>query len=539
MTPFFKNVKTISRLLSNKKRDGLPVYDPEIHGDIVSFIEASHLEELERYWVDEPYSFISILFTKDRKEIVYKVIEPDLDSFEILLIEDIRETLQDILTLEGVYDIDTIQKIDKCKLLREKTEQVFSEYTELEAKSFEKVFYNVKRDFIEFGKISSIMRDPNIEDIWCNGVNTPIHVFHIAYGNIPTNIIFERSDELNSFVMRIAQQSGRHLSTSSPILDTIMRDGSRINITYGHEISPKGSSFSIRRLKKTPLTPLDLVAWQTFSPEMIAYFWLCVENRKNIIFCGSTASGKTSSLNAIGMFIPPNMRIVSLEDTREIQLPHDNWISTITRDGISTDKIGKVDLDDLLRSSLRQRPEYLIVGEVRGKEAQTLFQAMNAGHSTCSTFHAGSTSEVINRFTNPPISVPEAMFSALDIICVQTNAYNIGVEKRRASVVSEIVGVANTVEIEDSFVWDQANDSFEAKGSHVLEDIKQKRGWDRDELEADLNRRKMFLESLIAKGIRNYESVAYWIRSYYKDPDKVISDLTSANKPEKEMDISV
>ena len=166
---------------------------------------------------------------------------------------------------------------------------------------------------------------------------------------------------------------------------------------------------------------------------------------------------------------------------------------------------------------------------------------MNAGHSTCSTFHAGSTSEVINRFTNPPISVPEAMFSALDIICVQTNAYNIGVEKRRVSVVSEIVGVANTVEIEDSFVWDQADDSFEAKGSHVLEDIKRKRGWDRgkDELEADLNRRKMFLESLIAKGIRNYESVAYWIRSYYKDPEEVISDLTSANKPEKEMDISV
>ncbi|WP_305065318.1 type II/IV secretion system ATPase subunit [Methanococcoides sp.] len=534
MIPITKNVKALSsRLLSFKKHKEHHLYNPAADGDLVSFTPSSDLEELERYWIDEPYSFISIVKTK-QKEVEYKVIEPELDSFEILLIEEIHDVLKDVLTLEGVCDIDNINSIDKCKLLREKTEQVLSEYAELEIKSFEKIFYYVRRDFIEFGKISAIMRDPNIEDIWCNGVNMHIHVFHIAYGSIPTNIVFNTSDELNSFVMRIAQQSGRHLSASTPILDTVMRDGSRINITYGQEISPNGSSFSIRRLKKTPLTPLDLVAWHTFSSEMMAYFWFCVENHRNIIFCGSTASGKTSSLNAIGMFIPPNKRIVSLEDTKEIQLPHDNWISTITRDGISTDNIGKVDLDDLLRSSLRQRPEYLIVGEVRGKEAQTLFQAMNAGHSTCSTFHAGSASEVINRFTNPPINIPEAMFSALDIICVQINAYNLGVEKRRVAVVSEIVRVANTIETEDSFVWDQVTDSFENKASHVLEkgsnvleDIKRTRGWSNEDLRADLNRRMLFLDSLIAKGIRDYESVAQWINLYYKDPEKVLSDLSS------------
>lgn len=525
-----------SYLLPAKEQKECPIYNPGIHGDIVSFKPPSGFEEIERYWVDEPYSFISISSNTEEKSIIYNSIEPKLDKFEKLLLEELILILQDVLTLKGVSEIDKINNVDKYKILRENTKKILSDYPEIDISSFEKIYYYVKRNFIEYGEISPMMHDSYIEDVWCNGADIPIYVYHRAYGDIPTNICFGSDDELDSFVMRIAQQSGCHLSRSNPILDTVMCDGSRINITYGYEVSPKGSSFSIRRRKKIPLTPLDLIVWKTFSSEMMAYFWLCVENRKNILFCGGTASGKTSSLNAISMFIPMNIRIVSLEDTREIQLPHENWIPTVTRDAISGDEIGKVDLEDLLRASLRQRPEYLIVGEVRGRESQILFQAMNAGHATCSTFHAGSTSEVINRFTNPPLNVPSMMFSALGIICVQTNAFNISTEARRVSVISEIIGVKKQIETEDSFIWDSVNDSFEYKRSHVLTDIKQKRGWSTEELETELNQRKLFLESLIERGIRDYDSVVHWINTYSKDPEKATSLLTPVNRLKKEME---
>jgi flagellar protein FlaI len=319
--------------------------------------------------------------------------------------------------------------------------------------------------------------------------------------------------------MRLAQQSGRHLSASNPIVDATV-DCSRINITYGRDISPRGSTFSIRRFRKTPLTPIDLVAWSTFPANMMAYFWLCVENRKNMIIAGETASGKTSSLNAIGMFIPPNSRIVTLEDTREIQLPHRNWISLITRKGVG--EKGDVDLLHLLRSSLRQRPEYLLVGEVRGTEAQVLFQAMNTGHVTISTIHAGSTDEVINRLTNPPINVPVMMFSALNIISVQTIAYELGAEKRRVKIVSEVVDVSEEVRLSETFRWNSAKDEFVFLGSGVLEEIRKKKGWSTKKLAEELHCRKTFIEALIERGVRDYKSVVSWINSYYRNPKEAL-----------------
>ncbi|MCD4704318.1 MAG: type II/IV secretion system ATPase subunit [Methanosarcinaceae archaeon] len=514
----------ISAHIPTREQKPLFAYDPSNDGELVSFTPPEGLEEVERYWVDEPYSFISILFDRLEIETFYYVIEPRLNKFEKILLEDTQLILQDVLTLKGVEDLDTM---DRSSVLREKTEEVLSEYSGVDARSFEKIFYYIKRDFVEYGEISPMMRDTYVEDIWCNGENIPIYVYHTAHGDIASDIMFQASDVLDSFVLRIAQQSGRNLSKSSPILDTVMREGSRINITFGKEISPKGTSFSIRRQKNTPFTPIDLVAWNTFSSEMMAYFWLCVENRKNILFCGGTASGKTSSLNAIGMFIPLNIRIVTLEDTREIRLPHKNWIPTVTRDSVSVGEVGKVDLEDLLRTSLRQRPEYLIVGEVRGRESQILFQAMNAGHSTCSTFHAGSATEVINRFTHPPINVPPAMFSALDVISIQTNAYDLGVEKRRAYMISEIVGVKQGVEIKDVFEWVPTNDTFIYHGSGVLSDIMNRRGWNPDELEHDLKCRSTFLKTMLDKGIRDYDSVARWINMYHKDPETTLSALIS------------
>ncbi|WP_321430978.1 type II/IV secretion system ATPase subunit [uncultured Methanolobus sp.] len=521
-------LKGISSRISGNNGDLL--LESETTDNLVSFLPPPHMEEIERYWVDEPYCFISILLDRQKRNVYYYLIEPKLNKFEKTLLEEFNNVMGDRLTILNAEDGNELDSVDRYKLLRENAKHTLTEYFDLQARTFEKIYYYLKRDFIDFGPISAIMKDSNIEDVWCNGVNIPIFVYHKTYGNIKTNVVFSNDEELDHFVTLIAQQSARHLSRSTPILDTVMRDGSRINITYGHDISPKGSSFSIRRQKKVPLTPLDLIALNTFSSEMMSYFWFCMEHGKSILFCGGTATGKTSSLNAICLFIPTSVRIVTLEDTPEINLPHKNWISTITREGLAVNKIGTIDLEDLLRASLRQRPEYLLVGEVRGRESQTLFQAMNAGHATCSTFHAGTPREVINRFTNPPINVPPAMFSALDIISMQSNIYENSIEKRKASHISEVTSVTDSIELQDTFLWDPLTDSFEFKGSKVLLDIGNKMGWTKEKIDKELSRRTMFLDLMLERGMRDYNQFIQSINAYVKDPEKVMELLASGEQ---------
>ena len=524
MQKISEKIKKLSNIKNKYARSSDAIaQESDISDPIVTFEPDTYTEEIERYWVDEPYVFISIL--KNDNDLFYHVAEPELDEIERSLLDEVLFTIGDVLTLKNVRDLDKIDKENKYRLLKEKIKELLSDSPQLSENSFEKIFYYIKRDFIDFGKISSLMRDANIEDAWCNGVGIPVYIFHSSYGNLITNITFESDEDIAAFVMRVAHQSSRHISKSSPILDTVMQDGSRINITYGHEISPKGSSFSIRKQKKVPLTPLDLIAWNTFSSDIMAYFWLCMENGKNILICGGTASGKTSTMNAVCMFIPLNIRVVTLEDTREIQLPHENWIPMVTRGGISQDNVGNIDLEDLLRASLRQRPDYLLVGEVRGSESQILFQAMNAGHATCSTFHAGSPTEVINRFTNPPINVPAAMFTALDIICMQSTTFENGTEIRKVSKIAEVAGVSESIDIQDVFIWNKLNDHFEYHHSKVLDEIKARRGWNEDDLKNDLNKRKYFLETLISKNIRDYNEVIFWINYFNNSPEKSIQDL--------------
>ena len=524
----------IASLITKNKTESETILFEEhpVEKNIVKYSAPEGWIELERYWVDEPYSFISILEHPEDKKHSYQIVEPSLNKFDRYLLEEVQMLLEDMLTLKNVSDIDRMTNEDKAKLLRDNTYMILKDYSELDPKTFERIFYYVKRNFIEHGKISSIMHDRNIEDIWCNGVGIPVHIYHTAYGNLETNVVFDSHETLDSFVMRIAQQSGRHLSTSTPILDTAMRDGSRINITYSDEVSPHGSSFTIRRIKKTPITPLDLIAWKTFSSEIMAYFWLCMENHKSILFCGGTATGKTSAMNAICMFIPLSVRVVTLEDTREIMLPHKNWVSTVTRENMPGMEIYQIDLEDLLRAALRQRPEYLLVGEVRGREAQILFQAMNAGHATCSTFHAGKTSEVINRFTNAPINVPTPMFSALDIMCILTIAYKDGTEKRRVLEVAEVRDVTEQIQTENSFEWNPSTDEFGTQFSTVLEQIRHKRGWSREDLNRELEHRQLFLEMLIEKGIRDYDSIMEWIQAYYKYRENALANLSMISTPE-------
>jgi flagellar protein FlaI len=383
-------------------------YDPKKHGPLVdvTFKPQPGVEEIEIYPVNPPYAYIQILYDHATHEYTYVVLEPQLSEPEKELLKELKERLFETL------DINTkdISKEEAALRLRNAATDIILDFgIKLTPLQREIILYNMHKDFLGDGLIDSVMHDKYIEDISCDGVNTSLFVYHAGYESMKTTLMYTNAEDLDSFVTKLAQRSGKYISIAQPILDSTMQDGSRIQMTLGQEVTAHGSTFTIRKFKDEPITPTDLIEWRTFAPLSIAYIWLCVENGKSAIFAGGTASGKTTSLNAISLFIPPLSKIVSLEDTRELKLPHPNWIPSVTRDSFDTSGRGEINMYELLRAAMRQRPEYILVGEVRGKECQTLFQAMSTGHTTYSTIHADSVASVVHRIENPPMDVPRNM----------------------------------------------------------------------------------------------------------------------------------
>ena len=510
--------------LFKKEVEGIEPYNPEKHGPLVSFDGREGYEEIDRYWVNEPYAFVVILHNLERDDLLYQVVEPHLGGFEEDFLEEIRSRLRDALLVEDIESED-----EKEAVLVKKVKSIVRDYAiDIDVVTLEKILYYLIRDFVRFGKLDPLMHDSTIEDISCNGHDIPIYLYHKQYLNIPTSIIFEE-DELDSFIIRLAQRSGKHISIAEPMVDAAMPDGSRIQMTLGTAVTSHGSTFTIRKFKDVPITPIDLINWNTFSFESMAYLWLTIENNKSLIFAGGTASGKTSSLNAVSLFIPEKAKIVTLEDTRELQLPHPNWIPGVTRDAFTADERGAIDMYDLLKAALRQRPEYLLVGEVRGKEALTLFQAMSTGHTTFSTMHADSVASAIHRLENPPISVPRTMIQALDIISIQSQIYVKGQRARRSVKIVEIVDIDPTtrnIRTNDIFAWNPAKDVIEHVGeSKALKDIQIRRGWTIHELKTELAYRQKILEYLVKNDISDFKMIATIIHAYQSTPEKVLRKL--------------
>jgi len=305
-----------------------------------------------------------------------------------------------------------------------------------------------------------------------------------------------------------------------------MHDGSRIQMTLGTEVTAHGSTYTIRKFKAEPITPTDLIEWSTFSPLSIAFLWLAVEAGKSCIFAGGTASGKTTSLNAISLFIPPLAKIVTLEDTRELKLPQPNWIPSVTRTSFDTEGKGEIDMYELLKAALRQRPEYLIVGEVRGREALTLFQAMSTGHVTYSTLHADSVASIVHRLENPPLDVPRNMLSALDLVSVQVQARIGGKRIRRSKQIIEILDIdprTNELITNEVFRWHPVTDEITYSGkSFILEEIMESRGWTENRMREELKMRQEVLEWMRVKNIREYRDVSNILIQYYREPTKIM-----------------
>ncbi|QDX41321.1 type II/IV secretion system ATPase subunit [Salarchaeum sp. JOR-1] len=496
-------------------------YRPSEHDPLVDFDGLDGFEEVERYWVNAPYAFISINYNDADNEHRYAVVEPSLDDFERDLLDQLFEDIRDTLIFSARYDAD-----DPERVLREQMRDVLSEYgVVVETESFHRLFYYLFRAFEGFEKIDPLMQDNHIEDVSCDGYDIPLFVYHDDYNDIQTTVEFSE-DELDSFVVRLAQQSGRHISIGDPVTETTLPDGSRAELALGQEVTPRGSAFTIRQYDEEPFTPARLIDLNTFDLDQMAYLWLAIESNKSLIFAGGTASGKTTSMNAISMFVPPRSKVLTIEDTRELTLYHDNWLSSVTRESLGEGE--DITMYDLLRSALRHRPEYIIVGEVRGNEAMTLFQAMNTGHTTYSTMHADSVQTVINRLENEPINVPRAMIQSLDILCVQTLTYVGDDRVRRNRTIAEIEGIdqrTGDLDYSTAFEWRASGDSFQQFDSIVLDEIRDERGWSRGELLRELRNRKKVLQYLVESGVTDYRQFTALVNEYYAHPERTVSRI--------------
>jgi len=442
---------------------------------------------LDEYWIEAPYVYVKIV---RRGDLGFTVVEPVLSGRELVVLQETYARLRRVI----VYD-DPDHPPAKT-LGRDLTDPVIREfYPGIADERLDILSYFLRRDLSGFGPLEPLMQDPALEDISCNGGDLPVFVFHRTYGSLPTSIRF-CNDELNQVVLRLAQKANKQISLTNPMVDATLPGGSRVQVTYSNVVSLRGSSFTIRKFRAEPMTPLDLIRCGTYSAEILAFLWLVIEHRRSMIIAGGTASGKTTTMNAISLFIPLNAKIVSLEDTHEIQLPHSNWLATQTRELTAAGTVGDIDLFSLLKSSMRQRPEYIIVGEVRGHEAQTLFQAMNTGHATLSTIHAGSVQEAINRLTHEPISVPPVMFTALDLVINQSLSLYAGQRIRRCLAINEIgVDSTGTIVPKKLFEWDIRTDTFRRipGPSRVLDEIAAIRGWTPEQVDEELKKREEFL----------------------------------------------
>jgi flagellar protein FlaI len=499
-------------------------FRPGDDGPLATFDPPPGHEEVDRYWVNAPFAYVVLTYDIEESEHHYHAVEPDLSGFEQRLLDRVREDIRDPLLYRA--GTDEGGESDEAVLSQEFESLLESYGIDVGMDTFHKLRYYLGRDFRGFGRIDPLMNDPHIEDVSCDGYDLPLFVYHDQYTDVETNIRFEDGDDLDTYVVRLAQQSGRHISVGDPVVGTTLPDGSRVELALGTEVTPRGSAFTIRQYADEPFTPIDLIEYGTFNVEQMAYLWLAIENNRSLIFAGGTASGKTTSMNAVSMFIPPRAKVLSIEDTRELSLYHDNWLSSVTRERLHEG--ADIDMYDLLRSALRHRPEYIIVGEVRGEEAVTLFQAMNTGHTTFSTMHADSIETVINRLENEPINVPRAMIQSLDLLCVQRLTRLGGERVRRSNAISEVGDIdqrTGDLDYSNAFTWDADADAFDRHDSSLLDEIQDDRGWSRRQLLEELENRRRVLTTLLDRGITDYRQFTALINEYYADPDRVLDRI--------------
>ena len=456
----------------------------------------------------------------------YNITKQNYTTKEKELLGEIRENLVDLAISTG----ENIQANEE-KLLNNIKSFLFDRLDDVPIEYINKLSRKILRDIAGYGEIDPLIQDDDLEEIMIIGINKPVFVYHRSYGMMKTNITFTNEQDLLDLIDTIARQINRRIDQESPILDGRLTDGSRINATIP-PISADGPSLTIRKFRKDPFTIVDLINSKTISVELAAFFWLCFDGlgvkSANAIISGGTSSGKTTTLNALSAFINPSERIITIEDTLELQIPHEHVIRMETRVANVENK-GELTMNDLVKNSLRQRPDRIIVGEVRAEEAITLFTALNTGHSGFGTLHSNDARETITRLTNEPMSVPEIMIQAIDFIIMQNRIYTpSGKSFRRISEVAEVVGIEEgVVQLNKIFQWTPETDTIDNVSitSKTLSQIANLSGKSMNELYHEIEKREMVLSHMVINNIRSVSEVNNILERYYKNPEEILNEI--------------
>lgn len=463
------------------------------------------------------------------------VFKQKYSSEEKLLLSELRENLVDL-----AISSDESLQVNEDKLLNDIKNFLFaklannSQNNAISNEYLDNLARKLFQDLVGYGEIDPLIRDDNLEEIMVIGIDKPVFVYHREYGMMKTNILFKDAGEVMNLIDSIARQINRRIDQESPILDGRLPDGSRVNATIP-PISADGPSMTIRKFKRDPLTIIDLINSKTISVELAAFFWLCFDGlgvkSANAIISGGTSSGKTTTLNALSSFINPKERIITIEDTLELQIPHEHVIRMETRPP-NVENRGELTMNDLVKNSLRQRPDRIIVGEVRGSEAITLFTALNTGHSGFGTLHSNDARETITRLTNAPMSVPNIMISAIDFIIMQNRIYRSdGVSFRRISEVAEVSGIEEgVIQLNKIFEWDPQSDTIKNVGitSKTLTEIANVSGNSLNSLYDEIKNREIVLQHMVDQNIRSIRDVSTVLEMYYLDSQKVLNRILLA-----------
>lgn len=517
--------------------------------DELAHLEDTAFEVERRYWLTPPYAYAIILENSETGEYQYRVVEPWLDENQTALYEHLSE---DKLIDRLRYRVSSTEDVDRKSILREEAREILKQlpgYDVTEAE-FATVLYYLRRDMVGLEKVDALMADPHLEEITCNGVDSPVYVDHRDYEWIETNIVF-REEQLTPFVRKLAQRAGKAISTSSPIQETSLPSGERITLSLA-DVAPRGPNFSIRKYSETPFTPIHLIRFGTFSLDQMAYLWELIDQGESGLIVGGTNSGKTTTMNALSMFIPPRRKLVTIEDTRELTLPHENWTANLTREGFS-DGDAEISMYDLLETTLRQSPDYLIVGEVRGPEARSMFQGMNTGHTTYSTLHADSVQTALSRLENQPMTVERNLIRELGFMSIQSR---FRIEPASLDDPDEPLTVEEVEDDSDESAGDEPVDPVDEqsqvrRNTGIVEfpgeaegaELKHRRVFDFDgttdshdqiaeshHIDRDLNsihERRELLEHLLAEDITGYEYVSTILRAFMVDQEQVMEQVQS------------
>jgi flagellar protein FlaI len=464
--------------------------------------------------------FARVKIEEEEGKLTYKVIEVELNE----KLKGIYLSLKDFLRENvGKYAFKSTE--EEIKTLAEEFLKVYN----LSNEEREIIDYYIERDFLGYGEIHVLMKDPNIEDISCDGLGIPIFVVHKhpLIGSVQTNIVLKERNELDSLVIRLAQICGKMINLANPLVDGILPDGSRLQATLETDIAIRGSNFTIRKFPLKVLTPIEIIKSKTIDPLSLAYLWFCLEHGRNILVSGGTGTGKTTLLNVLSCFIRPEKKIVSIEDTPEIKLPHTHWLQQVARVPESTGKEGEVDLFELLRAALRQRPDYIIVGEVRGKEAAILFQGMATGHTGLATIHAEDIEKLIDRLRTKPIELSPSLIEILDIVVFIKRIFYRGKFVRRISNIVEILGATEKdVFYRNVIEWNPLNDTFEIKDkSYALYKVSSVYGLTEKEIREEILNRAKFLDFLYRLNITDINLFYQYVNLYYKYKEALIETI--------------